>query len=136
MIDIDILESIDTVVFGKDGIRKEQWKLIVKDTIICLAKDLEKNIVVGFAVIRLGPISYLYSISILKEYRKIGIGTKMLAQTLRYTMPNKVQAHTEVDNTASIRNLQNFGFKTHSYIPDFYFEGVDAILWELNNYAG
>lgn len=135
--DIDILDWIDRKVFGDEGIKKEQWSLIRKDSIVAFAFDKDRNNqTVGTAVMRLAPICYLYSCSVLHDYRRIGIGSKLVELRLRYSTPNKVQAHTETDNFASIKNLQNFGFKPHSYVPDFYKPEIDAILWELNNYAG
>jgi ribosomal protein S18 acetylase RimI-like enzyme len=88
---------------------------------------------VGYSLARNAfGVGYLYSNAVLPEYRGRGIGIKMVqtrVSRLETIGCRLIQAHTTLDNRASAYVLKKCGFIPVQYVPDFYRDNVDAILW-------
>jgi ribosomal protein S18 acetylase RimI-like enzyme len=88
---------------------------------------------VGYCVARYAfRVGYLYSTAVLPEYQGRGLGRMLLNWRLDELERNNcrvIQAHTMLDNIRSGALLNKAGFIPVQYVPDFYEDNVDAILW-------
>ena len=78
---------------------------------------------------------HLVSIAVLREYRGRGIGSALLAETIRVMRDNyKVDSiflEVRVSNTPAINLYKKFGFRVVRRIPHYYRDGEDAYVMVL-----
>ena len=82
-----------------------------------------------FTLIRKG---HIVSVAVLKEYRRMGIGTMLMIKAME-SMKNiyncsEVYLEVRVSNTPAINLYQKLGFKIVRRIPRYYVDGEDAYL--------
>ncbi len=75
---------------------------------------------------------HLVSIAVLKEYRRQGIGSSLLAETLR-VMKEEYKAESvflevRISNKPAIRLYHKYGFRIARRIPHYYRDGEDAYV--------
>jgi ribosomal protein S18 acetylase RimI-like enzyme len=76
-------------------------------------------------------IWYFYSVAVAEKFRKCGLGTRLFKQAIAETISGGlINSHCHVDNIASIGFHKSLGFKAVQYVPDFYGDFEDAVLWE------
>ena len=135
-LDNEVFKQIDFIeqsCFGKDEAfpTDDLPGLVEGCQVVAAAFDGDKMI--GYALARFSfGIGYLYSNAVLKEYRGHGIGTLLLNYRIEKLVAwgsKIIQAHTKIDNGESSKLLQKAGLESVQYLPDFYEDNVDAILW-------
>ena len=74
---------------------------------------------------------YFYSVAVSEQYRKMHLATKLFQHAIGAAIAcGSINSHCHVDNIASIKFHQSLGFRAIQYVPDFYGDYEDAILWE------
>lgn len=133
-----ILASIDNSCFGVDKYSTKLWASILRTyrnyyLLLVLDKESNSYVAASLVVYEPGLVAYFYTNAVLPEYRNKGIGTTLIQRRLDLisSKVELVQTHTRVLNTQSISLLRKFKFKLNSYIPDFYGNLEDGLLWEL-----
>jgi len=132
-IDAKELAESDIICFGEEGMSAEEWlKALTENSIV--VREVKDGVTAGIAVAKWDAgIGYLYSNAVLPEYRRQGIAARLTQQRVACLSRlgcTKIQAHTRVGNVASQTVLDNAGFRVVQYVPDFYDEFKDGILWE------
>ena len=93
---------------------------------------LYDNLVIGYVGVQiLGEELNLLKIAVLPQYRKLGVGFKLMSHTFDYRKQNQLTNYfLEVkDNNESAKKLyQKFGFKTKSTRKSYYDDGTDALV--------
>lgn len=129
------LAALDKICFESDAISFEEWFKVANTfpIIVCAWQDADKANPRGMAVVRYAVgISYLYSIAVIPEARRLGLAERMLQKSLEIAEEKgclEMQAHTRTENEASQKMLAKSGFKVVQYVPDFYDDCEDGILW-------
>lgn len=131
------LDKIDRECFNED-VRMDatEWAAVFDSQCRVFYVLNESNKVVGAAVIKMTTfgLAYLYSTAVLPNYRKQGVGESLLLHRLNFLRSQgfrRVQAHTRVDNEIGGGLLEKFGFIPTEYVPDFYGDFQDGILWQI-----
>ncbi|MEM3539255.1 MAG: ribosomal protein S18-alanine N-acetyltransferase [Nitrososphaerales archaeon] len=72
----------------------------------------------------------LVSIAVLPEYRRKGIGSKLMEESLNYLSKkvDHVELQVRVSNFEAINFYKKFGFKETGFIPNYYIDGEDALI--------
>ncbi len=82
-----------------------------------------------FALIRKG---HVVSVAVLKEYRRLGIGTMLMLRAMEAMKDiyncSEVYLEVRVSNIPAINLYQKLGFKIVRRIPRYYMDGEDAYL--------
>lgn len=132
-----LLAKLDAEVFGTEAMDQDEWQLFF-DQKPCFTVNwiTVEDKIIGAAVMTFSlkaGIAYLYSNAVLEEYRGKGFGKELINARINFLgmACAKIQAHTRVNNLASIKLLLNTGFESLQYVTDFYGDCEDAILWEL-----
>jgi ribosomal-protein-alanine N-acetyltransferase len=72
------------------------------------------------------------SIAVLKEYRRRGIGSKLLEETIRASREfydaEAIYLEVRVSNKPAISLYEKFGFKKARIIRGYYMDGEDAYV--------
>ncbi len=80
-------------------------------------------------------VGHLVSIAVLREYRRRGIGSALLEETIRVMKHvYKVEAvflEVRVSNEPAIRLYKRYGFRVGRRIPHYYRDGEDAYVMVL-----
>jgi ribosomal protein S18 acetylase RimI-like enzyme len=132
-----ILAKIDEECFDNEAMTVEEWEKVITmpGVEIFYSKDDEDNIVgAAVLIITAFKIAYLYSNAILPKYRRQRRGYTLLLERLNRVHNEgivQIQAHTRVNNIESGELLRKAGFNPIQYVPDFYDDFQDAILWEM-----
>jgi ribosomal-protein-alanine N-acetyltransferase len=79
-----------------------------------------------------GKVAHLVSIAVLKEYRRRGIGSRLLDETIKasikYYDVESIYLEVRVSNIPAIRLYEKFGFKKVRLIKGYYMDGEDAYV--------
>lgn len=128
---IDSLYEYDRLCFEERD--REEWdKALVGSWSISTQMD-ETGEMRGIGVTKWAAgVGYIYSSAVHPDYQGRGIGTKLVATMTEFLAKQckVIQAHTRVENIASQRTFEKCGFTAVQYIPDFYDDYGDGILWE------
>jgi ribosomal protein S18 acetylase RimI-like enzyme len=74
---------------------------------------------------------YFYSVAVSEKYRKMRLGTRLFNEAIKNELVvGLINSHCHIDNEASIAFHKSLGFKAVQYVPDFYGDYEDAIMWE------
>ena len=87
----------------------------------------------GFQIGNLNA-GHLITLDVRPEFRRRGIGSAILRKTLslmRRSGAPLIQCEIAVNNEASIRLHERFGFQALGRIPAYYEDGTDALLMAL-----
>ncbi len=80
-------------------------------------------------------VGHLVSIAVLREYRGRGIGSALLAETIRVMREHyrvaSIYLEVRVSNEPAIRLYRKFGFRVGRRIPYYYRDGEDAYVMVL-----
>src|ERR1035437_2328254 len=134
---------MDKLCFAEEAMNYKEWlkvtRVDVVPIIVCAWQgDIEALSIVntdfrGMTVARYAArIGYLYSIAVIPEARRTGLGERMVQKELACLKELGcvlVQAHTRTENEASQKMLAKCGFSPIQYVTDFYDDMEDAILW-------
>jgi ribosomal protein S18 acetylase RimI-like enzyme len=73
---------------------------------------------------------YLHSVAVSEKYRKMRLGTRLFNEAIENEIAvGLINSHCHIDNKASITFHKSLGFKVVQYVPDFYDDCEDGILW-------
>ncbi|MEM4559736.1 MAG: N-acetyltransferase [Acidilobaceae archaeon] len=80
----------------------------------------------------LRPVGHLVSIAVRAPYRRMGIGSKLLEETIRVLREvynvDSIYLEVRVSNEPAIRLYEKFGFKKARIIKGYYSDGEDAYI--------
>jgi len=133
--DFETLWRIDQQCFVP-GIAYSQRELAafmsMRGAFTLVAIDSESQIA-GFlvATIRRNGIGHVITIDVLKEARRLGVGSLLLSaaeQRLRKVNCHMVSLETAVDNDSALLFYKRHGYFRVKTIPRYYSNGVDAIV--------
>ena len=108
-----------------------------------LAREVENNRSVFSRVIEAirsqlqeaRPVGHLVSIAVLKEYRRMGIGSSLLKSTIdavkNYYKAEAMYLEVRLSNYAAIKFYEKFGFVKARIIRGYYRDGEDAFVMVL-----
>ncbi|MCQ5337519.1 MAG: ribosomal protein S18-alanine N-acetyltransferase [Candidatus Methanomethylicia archaeon] len=99
----------------------------------------EKIIGYCIGIIRNGDIGHIISIAVDKNYRRRGIGTILLRNTINELMKlgaRKIRIEVRESNIAAIKLYEKIGFREKERIYGYYSDGETAIVMflELENH--
>ncbi len=79
-----------------------------------------------------GKVAHLVSIAVLEEYRRRGIGSKLLENSIRAALEiydaESMYLEVRVSNEPAIRLYEKYGFKKVRIIKGYYMDGEDAYV--------
>jgi len=96
-----------------------------------LVAELEGKIVGYVSLVKFGRRASLISIAVAKDFRRKGIGEKLLKKVLLDLKVDKVTLEVRVSNLAAINLYKKMGFKEVKIIKGYYSDGEDALKMEL-----
>ena len=130
---------------NQDFNRINEIGLLIKDnfsTIYKLEEDIkndyvhiyvyeEDNIVLGFIQIEDHfEITDIINIAVDKNYQGQGIGKKLIQYVIDNTKAEKIMLEVKENNIPAIKLYESMGFKEIHRRPNYYGEGIDAIIME------
>jgi ribosomal protein S18 acetylase RimI-like enzyme len=132
--DFDAILYIENICFGEsEAFTKAELPQIIQDCPIRIGAYAGVKLI-GYALARYSfSLGYLYSSAVLPEYRLLGLGELMLCERLKHLVELDcivIQAHTKTTNVASASLLNKHNFYVKDYLPDYYADNEDGILWE------
>ncbi|MFZ8795828.1 MAG: ribosomal protein S18-alanine N-acetyltransferase [Acidilobaceae archaeon] len=78
------------------------------------------------------PVGHLVSIAVREQYRRRGIGSKLLEETIRVMRDvyktDSIYLEVRVSNIPAIRLYEKYGFKKARIIKGYYSDGEDAYV--------
>ena len=93
---------------------------------------LYNNLVIGYVGVQtLGDELNLLKIAVLPQYRKLGVGFKLMAHTMDYRKQNNLTNYfleVREDNEQAKKMYQKFDFKTKSVREKYYADGTNALV--------
>ena len=136
LIDV-LLAYFDDVNFDEHHkMDEEEWRQMLSNGYVAIytARD-EQNDLAAVLVLKSSSVNtgmwYFYSVAVNEQYRKMGLGTRLFEiATESEISTGIINSHCHVDNVVSINFHQSLGFKVVQYVPDFYGDFQDAIMWE------
>lgn len=73
---------------------------------------------------------YFYSIAVAEQYRGMSFGTRLFNKAIESEIATGIiTSHCHIENVASIAFHKSLGFRAIEYVPDFYGDYEDAIMW-------
>jgi ribosomal protein S18 acetylase RimI-like enzyme len=94
-------------------------------------EEMAANLVIKTSSIDVG-VWYFYSVAVAEKYRRMGLAKRIFHEAIKSEFATGIiNSHCHVDNEPSIALHKSLGFKAIQYVPDFYGDCEDAILWEL-----
>jgi [ribosomal protein S18]-alanine N-acetyltransferase len=87
---------------------------------------------VGFVIAHLeGETAYVVTIDVAEEYRRRGVGAKLLLRAERaFAGARRVALHVFVGNLAAARFYEGSGYLRVGEVKGFYGRGMDAVVFE------
>ncbi|MBR4998591.1 MAG: GNAT family N-acetyltransferase, partial [Clostridia bacterium] len=125
--EISKLESENILV---NTITKEQIKMAFEDENYLILKAVVDNSVVGFTLIQKSDEFNIDSIAVKKEFRNLGIASKMIFKTAQLAKKNKTRVLSlEVDETNISAYLlyKKLGFEQRRIRKNYYANGANCI---------
>ena len=133
--DFEVLWSIDQQCF-QPGIAYSKRELAtymaIRGSFTIVATDSATKIV-GFlvAIPRRNDIGHVITIDVLKEARRLGVGSKLLSEAevrFRKMGCHAVSLETAVDNRSALAFYKHHQYFLVKTVPHYYSNGVDALL--------
>lgn len=126
------LSVLDDLTMPGDAMTEDDWKTVLsrQRCAVVYSDDFQMAAVVVWAA----GIAYLYSNAVSGELRGQGWGKKLVYARVVIAREEgcvAIQAHTRTGNTVAQNMLKRCGFLATKYVPDFYDDFEDAILWEM-----
>ena len=137
--DFETLWSIDQQCFPPGlaySKRELATYMAIRDSFTIVAFDPEAK-VLGFlvATTRRNGAGHIITIDVLKEARRLGIGSKLLSEAesrLRKLQCHAVSLETAVDNRSALIFYKRHEYSLVKTIPHYYSNGVDALVLQKN----
>ena len=135
--DFETLWGIDQQCFAP-GIAYSKRELAtymaLRGSFTILARDPEGKIL-GFivATLRHNGVGHVITIDVIKEARRSGVGSKLLAEAedrLRQLRCHVVSLETAVDNRSALIFYKRHQYSMVKTVPHYYSNGVDALILE------
>jgi ribosomal-protein-alanine N-acetyltransferase len=95
----------------------------------CLVADDGKAVVAFILAEANPPLAHIITLDVAPNYRRTGLGTKLLAEMekhFRYKEVHAVLLETAVDNETAIAFWQHHGYRTEAVLKRYYLGRVDA----------
>jgi ribosomal-protein-alanine acetyltransferase len=78
------------------------------------------------------PVGHLVSIAVREQYRRMGVGSRLLEETIRVMRDvyrtDSMYLEVRVSNTPAIRLYEKFGFRKARIIKGYYSDGENAYV--------
>ncbi len=104
--------------------------LVVMYTARTAENELAAVLVLKTAIVNIN-LCYLYSVAVAEKFRRRGYVQELFRYAIEDIISYEIiNSHCHVTNAASIGFHKSLGFKAVQYVPDFYGDYEDAILWE------
>jgi ribosomal-protein-alanine N-acetyltransferase len=110
--------------------------MALRGSFTILATDPDGKIL-GFlvATLRRDGVGHVITIDVMKEARRSGVGSKLLAEAedrLRQLHCHMVSLETAVDNRSALIFYKRHQYSMVKTVPHYYSNGVDALVLEKN----
>lgn len=135
--DATSLFRLEEQIFSAENypISRRMFRYHIKRNRIIVAVD-ESNQITGYALALLRKgWAKLYSLGVVKKHRGTGIASTLLtrlSQELETKGYESILLEVRVHNSNAIALYERHGFKTIRCTPDFYKDGCDALIMELD----
>jgi len=129
----DIVE-IDAEAFGNRNPVYDTYVYVTFGSDLIVA-DTGGKVVGYIALMDLGKDAKIISFAVKKEFRRKGIGTKLLKTAIercKQRGKERILLEVRVSNTVAQRLYKKNGFKIVDVIPNYYNDGEDAYLMALD----
>ncbi len=129
----DIVE-IDAEAFGNRNPVYDTYVYVTFGSDLIVA-DTGGKVVGYIALMDLGKDAKIISFAVKKEFRRKGIGTKLLKTAIercKQRGKERILLEVRVSNTVAQRLYKKNGFKIIDVIPNYYNDGEDAYLMALD----
>ena len=118
------------------------YKIMSKDDFVIVAETNDnKRDIIGFVVTTVeGSNCHITSFGVDKQFRRFGVGTKIIKYLVELCIKNKLEDITlfvHIENISGIKFYERFGFKQETLVKDYYkgclkdVQSVDAYLMKL-----
>jgi ribosomal protein S18 acetylase RimI-like enzyme len=127
------LAKLDSLCFDASAaMSAEEWQTLLDKNPFVVCEFSAGELVAAGVAVHAAGIGYLYSLAVAPKYRRHGVGKQLTNARMEYLAArcSRVQAHTHTNNLPSQNNLKSFGFNPIQYVPVFYDDMEDAILWQ------
>jgi len=109
------------------------YELFKKETSTCMgAFSLLDNKLLGYGLLNLGEKnSFILKLIVAKEHRRKGIGSQILLALSEAALAfgfNRLSLRVKLDNLPAYSLYVLFGFEEDEIIPNYYHDGVSALL--------
>ena len=128
--DAFLVAEVDGAIVGYAMSRVEE----TQDPVLAGLIDEEGRPLI-YGLVEPRRVGHLVSIAVLREYRRRGIGSSLLAETIN-VMKNRYDVESiflevRVSNEPAIRMYKKFGFRIARRVPHYYRDGEDAYVMVL-----
>jgi len=126
--------AIDAEAFGNRNPVYDAYVYITFGSDLIVA-DIGGRVVGYIALMDLGKDSKIISFAVKREFRRKGIGTKLLKSAIercKQRGKERILLEVRVSNTVAQRLYKKNGFKIIDVIPNYYNDGEDAYLMALD----
>lgn len=137
-VDVDpvILARFDLENFEEDvRMDEDEWRTATSNgyCAVYFAQN-EQNELAGVLVLKTSTVDtgawYFYSVAVIDKYRRMGLASRLFHEAIGAEIASGIiNSHCHVDNESSVALHKSLGFKAIQYVPDFYGDCEDAILW-------
>ena len=133
----DDVEQINKIyISGFNREPNENYYSIVNDkNYLCYVAENNENVVGYINLLVVDDVAEIINISVLNDFRKKGVGTKLIDFSIKYLIENKfsgVMLEVNEENLPAISLYDKMGFKK-IHIRKKYYEGkYDAIIMKLD----
>jgi len=137
--DITALLRVERVCFPFDAYDASYFNYLIRRTSPGLfwVAEVKRNIV-GYAIAlpegKPGQrVAHLYSIAVLPEYRRQGLGRTLLQAVEEGARRNglkRIVLEVRISNVDARRLYESLGYRCVSIIPGYYPDGEDAVVYE------
>lgn len=136
--DVSKLFALEQKLFTSDNfaLSRSSFYYHVKNNMLLVA-ELQDEIAGYVLVLTRSSYAKLYSIGVCETYRSQKVGFKLLKAVSSELISlglNRLVLEVRVDNERAIVLYKNFGFIVKKQLKDFYRDGCDAYLMELQQY--
>jgi [ribosomal protein S18]-alanine N-acetyltransferase len=80
-----------------------------------------------------GDLAWIATIGVLPEYRRQGIAAALLQECETRLGVSRIRLSVRLGNTGAIRLYEGFGYKRIDIWPQYYQDGMDALVFEKLN---
>jgi ribosomal-protein-alanine N-acetyltransferase len=115
-----VAEQADPVLLGLTVELEEEGSFLKR--IVSMLKSLTEP----------RPLGHLVSIAVREQYRRMGVGSRLLGGTIRAMMDvyktDSIYLEVRISNAPAIRLYEKYGFRKARIIKGYYSDGEDAYV--------